>query len=230
MSAANAMRKKVLLGCPTYEGKRAVVQRWLAAVKQLKGNFDVLLADNSKSDAFFNELKRLGIPVIKTPWFPGARDRIITARNALRDIVLQKGYDWFLSIEQDVLPNANDLQQLLSHNKPIVSGLVHNNYIIDGKTMRLPMVWFPAENDPEGLMQARDEQLKGNALINVRGVSLSCVLIHRNILEKIKFRYSGNAFDDMMFCKDAQEKGFEIVVDPLVRPEHVGGDWQGMKI
>ncbi len=51
-------------------------------------------------------------------------------------------------------------------------------------------------------------------------VGLGCVLIHRDVLEKIEFK-AENSFDDYWFAKDAYKKDIPLFVDVKVRCKHL---------
>src|SRR3989338_8989744 len=128
---------KILLGCPTSAHKSYCLNEYAEGVKALQGSFDVLIVDNSDSGKHLEQVKGVGLPCIKGPFFRGARDRIVASRNLLREKVLNEGYDFLFSLEQDVIPQKDALQKLLSHNKPIVSGVYTKKYILEknGKEM-----------------------------------------------------------------------------------------------
>ncbi len=84
------------------------------------------------------------------------------------------------------------------------------------------------EYDPAGLDYISEEEINKPQLIEIKGCGLSCVLIHKDVLKNIKFRYTGG-FDDMMFCKDAIEKGFKIFLDTEVTPKHLHSSWEGIE-
>jgi len=91
---------RVLVACPTWEGQKYCLDEYIAGIKALTyKNCDVLLVDNSKTEDYYNHIKSKGIPAIRSKWFEGAMDRIIYARNMIKDIVLKEGYDYFLSLE-----------------------------------------------------------------------------------------------------------------------------------
>ena len=46
----------------------------------------------------------MGLKVIRDKWQPKARDRLVSSRNKIREYALENGYDYFLSLEQDVIP------------------------------------------------------------------------------------------------------------------------------
>ena len=60
-------------------------------------------------------------------------------------------------------------------------------------------------------------------LMEIKLCGTGCILIHRNVLEKITFRYDTNtdAFDDTFFCEDARRLGFKIYADTNVQCDHL---------
>ena len=68
----------------------------------------------------------------------------------------------------------------------------------------------------------RPDQLnKGLLKIAVSG--LGCILIHRSVLEKIKFRYDKKypSFDDIFFGLDCKENNFGIYADTNIVCKHL---------
>ena len=137
------MLPKILVGCPTSFHKEYCFDKYVAGVKALTyGNFDVLLIDNSQDNIYFNKIKKSGLNVVKGKWFEGALDRIISSRNILRQKVLDGGYDYFFSLEQDVVPPPDVLERMIKHDKKIVSGVYFaNNRLSDGSTSLIPLVY-----------------------------------------------------------------------------------------
>ncbi|MEM3127161.1 MAG: glycosyltransferase [Candidatus Woesearchaeota archaeon] len=215
---------KILIACPTYEEKKYALNEWTEAVKNIEnGNnyVDVLLVDNSKDNEYFEELKKTGFKVKKIERRENPKDNVANSRNLIRELFLEKNYDCLFSLEQDVIVEKDALLKLLSHKKDVVSGVVYNNLPYGNKLKWLPMVYVTHPYDKTGLWYAKEEELQGNQLIEVRGVSLSCVLIHRKVLEKIKFRYYPKTWDDLPFCEDTIKAGFRIYVDTSVKPKHL---------
>ena len=220
---------RVLIACPTWEGQRYCLDEYIAVIKALTyKNFDVLLVDNSKTEDYYNHIKSKGIPVIRSKWFEGAMDRIIYARNMIKDIVLKEGYDYFLSLEQDVIPGPDTIQKLMRHKKEVVSAVVLIHHVIDGKRHRLPMIYVDSSIHKGKLNYIHPSELKKPQLIKIRACALACVLVHRDVLKDITFRYEGGA-DDMMFCKDLQEKSHNLYVDTTVGTKHLSRSWEGIK-
>jgi len=219
------MSSKVLVGCPTSFHKEYALKQYTDSVKKLTyKNHDVLLVDNSKDNTYFEKIKSLSIPVIKGPWFESARDRIIASRNILRQKVLDEGYDYFLSLEQDVLPPENFIESLLKHNKKIITGVYFADNVIPGKPLPelIPLVYVLEDEATLSMRPLNKEELWGNqGLMEVVSAGLGCVLIHRNILEKIKFRYELNTFDDRWFFLDLYNLGVKVYADTSLKCKHL---------
>ena len=217
------MISKILVGCPTSQYQDYCLDSYAKVVSNLTySNYDILLVDNSKDDKYYNKLKKIGIPVIKGPWFEGARDRIVESRNILRKTALDKNYDYFLSLEQDVIPPKDVIQRLLSHKKDVVSGLYFNYNTVDGKNILVPMLWGKAKKEDEILFIDSKSVIR-NSVISVGACGLGCVLINKKVLEKVKFRYDPkkDSFDDMYFSLDVHSNGFDILADTSVKCKHL---------
>lgn len=214
---------RVLVGCPTYEGKQYCLQKYIAGLKALTyPEKDILLIDNSPTPQFSKEIIASGIPVIRAGYsLRTPRDRIIHCRNILRKKVIEEGYDYFLSLEADVVSPPDIAEKLIAHNKDIVSAVVWYYSEYQGKRIPAPLLW---DSDPQGddnyMVYVAKEELQKPQLKEIKACSLSCCLIHRAVLEKIQFRYSGESYDDVMFCIDARKLGYMIYVDTTVECTH----------
>lgn len=233
---------KVLVGCPTYEGKDYCLREYSEAVKNIDyDNYDIVLVDNSEEKQYFEKIKKEGIKAWRLEKKNlSVGEKIAICRNLLRKLAIEN-YDYFLSLEQDVIPPKDIIKKLLSHDKKIVSA-VYNMRMDDGKDW--PLLWrfldkkeadAFAEKNPQlkekmseikkkGLLCKRMElkELPGNELIKIAACGMGAVLIHKEVLREILFRVGKgkNAYDDMFFCQDAISKGFEIFADTSVECRH----------
>jgi hypothetical protein len=226
------MMPKVLVGCPTSDLKDYALELYAEGVKALDyPNFDVLIVDNSKTDDYFKKIKKLGLPVVKGPYNESARQRIIDSRNIIRQKVLDEGYDYFLSLEQDVVPPKDVIQRLLNHDKKIVTGVYFSYQTNNDVTLLVPLLWKKVKGEEVRFML--EKEVLEPKLMEVGACGLGCILIHRSVLEKVKFRYDkeDKGFDDMWFCKDASDAGFKIFADTSVKCKHLikGWSWEGVK-
>ncbi|MBS3095528.1 hypothetical protein J4231_02520 [Candidatus Woesearchaeota archaeon] len=227
------MNPKVLVGCPTSSHKSYCLAQYASAIKSMSyDNFDVLLVDNSKGNSYFRAIKSQGLPVVKVPYTESAKQRIVDSRNIIRRKVLDCDYDYFLSLEQDVIPPKDVIQRLIRHDKGIVSG-VYFTYQKD-KAIELglrPVLYKKSGTNSLKVMLERDV-LKPR-LIEVGACGLGCVLIRKDILKNIRFRFSKDfeGFDDVWFCYDAFNLGFKVYADTSVKCKHLisGWTWDSIK-
>lgn len=221
---------KVLVGCPTHKSYAPVVDRYLKAVKDMDyDNGGLMLVDNSEDDIFFNELKKKGAPVIKGPYSKDTRQRIVDSRNLLREFMLKNDFDYLLSLEQDVMASPELLKELLAHQKDIVGAYYDRakNLTLrdsDGNTksavMNIPYIYLESNGI---LRQGTAPELHKKGLQKVGAAGLGCMLISRKALEAAEFKVSEGkkAVDDVPFCSDMKEAGFEIFVDTNIHVKHL---------
>lgn len=226
------MKPKVLVGCPTSNHKNYALKSYVEGIKALDyDNFDILIVDNSKNNNYMKKIERLGLPVIKGPYHERARQRIIDSRNMLRQKALDESYDYFFSLEQDVIPPKDVIQRLLDHNKKIVTGVYFSNQTNDGVTMTVPLLWQRVKDEEVRFMST--EEVMEPRLMEVAACGVGCIMIHKDVLDKIKFRFNkdDNSFDDMWFCKDSFDAGFKVYADTSIKCKHLilGGSWAGIK-
>jgi hypothetical protein len=226
------MVPKVLVGCPTSESKGYALERYVKGVQALNyGNFEVLLADNSKGSEYHDRIKSLGLPVVKGPYSDSARKRIVDSRNILRQKVLDEGYDYLFSLEQDVIPPEDVIQKLIRHDKKIVSGVYFSYQTNNGVTLLVPLLWKRVGKNEVRYML--EKEVMEPRLIEVGACGVGCILIHRDVLEKVKFRFDekDKGFDDVWFCHDSFDAGFKIFADTSVKCRHLikGWSWDGVK-
>jgi cellulose synthase/poly-beta-1,6-N-acetylglucosamine synthase-like glycosyltransferase len=226
---------KILIGCPTYEGYEYCLNEYVEGIKNLTyKDTDVLIADNSKTDAYKKKLEAKGLPTIRTPHLPDVRERIIHARNVLREHVLKNDYEYFLSLEQDVIPPPDVIERLIRHQKPVVSGVYykkfHVTYTHHGKPIKkaekiMPLICtlLPGMESSDRAHLCSPQEVEGNKFFRIRGAGLGCILIHRSILEKVKFRTDEEkgTFDDLCFSNDLYKLKIPMYVDTSVKCKHL---------
>ena len=221
-------KPKVLVGCPTSDYHKYCLSDYKESVKNLSyNNYSVVLVDNSYDKDYYKNLEDSQTRVIKCTYSESARDRIVRSRNILRDIALNENYDYFLSLEQDVIPPNDVIEKLLRHKKDIVSGVYFARIksLKDKKVKLLPLLWVGKKGsyNPYTMADIDIDIVMQDNFIKVKYCGLGCVLISRKVLEKVKFRYDPNytTFDDLHFCQDARDSDFEIYADTSVKCKHL---------
>ncbi len=221
---------KILVGCPTYDGMEYCMESYVRHVQHLSyPNYDILLVDNSKNDAYKKKLEKHGINVIKDAWQEKPIERVISSRNILRQYAIDSKYDYLLMLEQDVIPPQQVIQMLLRHNKPVVSGIYFKpftlnikfqNKVVRRKELR-PLLYAPVPGQPDKLHFCTKKDVSGNYLVKAAASGLGCMLIHKDIFSQIPFRSDGTAYDDMFFCQDLRSRNIPLYADTSVKCRHL---------
>ncbi len=224
---------KILIACPTYEGMSYCLDEFLTAVRSLTyKNVDILIADNSKDNSYADRIRRQGFNVIRYERRTSAKQTLVETRNLLRQKFLNGGYDHFFSVEQDVILTPNIIQELLKHEKEIISGVYYKFKEISEIRTYYPLLMTAC--DKEGNQILTDEpdclirdmykhEVEEPKLMQVEAAGLGCMMIARKVLEKIGFRYDAdkNAYDDMLFALDCKKAGFKIYADTGLKCRHL---------
>lgn len=218
------MQPKILVGCPTSFHKEYCLKEYAECVKKISyPNHDVLLVDNSPDDSYVGKIKKLSLPVIKGPYFEGALDRIVASRNILRKKVLDEGYDYLFSLEQDVIPPADVLEMLLKHGKKLVTCIYFaHNVMPDGSRGLIPLAYKLVDRKTLSMAPLNPIDIDSGKLMEVVSAGLGCLFIHRDVLEKVKFRHEGGpAFDDRFFFIDCFNNGVKAYTDTSIKCKHL---------
>lgn len=221
----------VLIGAPTNIRKEYILERYIGRLKELTyPNYEIVLADNSKSDEFKKKIESYGIKCLKTDWYEGSRARIVESRNALRQYMLENNFDYYLSIETDVIPPRDIIEQLLQHDKEICGGWY---YILPFGRSRpcIARDWTLVDGNRLANVPPPAVSLAKDRLFKVFLGSMGIMLFKRNVLEKIKFKVYEHFshHDDTWFFFDAENNGFEIWVDTDMLVCHLQqpNQWEG---
>lgn len=176
-------------------------------------------------ECMFAQLKDGGFDTVVQP--SGSGPLIAQARNLLVEKFLESSCDYFLSLDTDIEWQPHQVEELMAHDKDIVSGLyrsrgpkgeyfpVYLKLADDGFYDRAP--WSDVEDATE--------------LMAVPGLGMGFCLIKRKVMEAlgtaVLWPYAetvndlgGYMGEDITFCFRAREKGFETFLDPTVRVGH----------
>jgi len=216
---------KVLLACPTYEGKGYILERFVERIKSLTySNLDILFVDNSKGKKYFNKIKKLGIPVEKGEWNEQSKIRLTNSQNQLRDRFLEGDYDYFFSLEQDLIPPKDIIEQLIAHDKDVVGGWY---YITDVPRPCLSREWKLVDMQFSHTTPVLEDMAK-EKLMKCFLASWGCCLIKRKVLEKIKMKVyqTFSQHSDTWFYFDCEKNNFDVYVDTdLLIPHFQDYEW-----
>lgn len=237
---------KILLGCPTYDGKNYCLDYWAETVKELQKvtPCDVLLIDNSKGEDYAKKIRRYGFKVIRSKHYKNTIKSIGEAKKKLNNYLIKNNYDFHFSLEQDIFPDKDMLKKLLNDFKKIKcpESVVASPYYLtpinnpkEPPFITLGFVSVLAKDlfyskrykrKVQNVMLSNNlEKKKG--LIKVFAIGFGCCLIPVSILKNIKVKYSESGFkpDDTFFYQDCERLGIPVYadVDLIKKLRHIPG-------
>jgi len=130
------------------------------------------------------------------------------ARNHIVQKFLKSNNEWLIMIDEDVVPSQNPFELILLNKDVIICPTLIYQYKVG---------WNVYKTDANGYWQPIKD-LPENDLIEIDAGGTGCILIKRNVLEKIKAPFE-RIFDengietmglDLSFSKKAKEVGFKI--------------------
>lgn len=115
----NQFNPKVLVTCPTYDGKEYCWPEWISMAKGLTyPNYDIFVVDNSKTEDFYNKYKNQ-IPMAHLD-FTGQKDdamyRVCRSMAEVQRHFLKGDYSYWMNIEADNIPPPNIIETLLKYS------------------------------------------------------------------------------------------------------------------
>ncbi len=216
---------QILIGCPNAVEKRYCLKQYVEGLKQLTWkDKEIFIVDNSPTSEFAEEMQKIELNVARDIRLENVKERIAHSRNIIRDKVLSEGYDYFLSLESDVIPPPDLIERMLAANVPAITGVYFTIYTVNGEPKMRPLVWKAHDDKQMTFMNEEVKAARGKKreVVPVKASGLGCMLIHRSVLEKIKFRATTESFDDMPFCQDLEKNGFTLYADlTLICKHHV---------
>jgi len=244
---------KVLVACPTYEGMSYCLEKFIEKIKSLTyRNYEILIVDNSKTEDYYNKLKLIkDLKVLRNKQKEtNPREKIVNSRNKILEYAKSSSYDFILMMDQDVIPPVTIIEDLLSCNKEIVSGLYFNYFSTSGKTKLLPVAWAsltPEEFEeikkqvkfPPAIKSHEDirrhltqEEIESNKVVEVIIPSAGCMLLSKEVFQTVGYELLNlkelgfqdptvTTTDDIGFIINAHKKGFKSYVYTKVKCDHL---------
>ena len=192
----------------------------------------VFSSEVSRYSRMFATLNDLDTPEgsVKTFWW-GARCQ---ALNDAVDAALKTGSYWIWFINEDYGFNRDILTNLISRNVAMVSPIA-----VEASEPFLPTAWTALGNDGATTSLLLDQVTGPSSLIEVRGASVTGMLVRRAVFEAMGapwFRVTEDVPEDVYFCERALELGFQPYIDTesrlstlsvaAITPRHKGDRWE----
>ncbi len=216
--------QKVLVGCPTYDGQKHCIDRFMHALKKLTyKNFDVLFVDNSETDEFAQRIRKEGYEVIRNPIAEEKIVRIVSNRNKIIERMLLKKYDCLFFADTDVLLPEDAIENLLIVNQAIVSG-VYLSGLKFSEGIKIAPVLYDFSEQEDYVQIVPMNEVMDDKIFEIAACGFGCCLIKREVIEKVKIRYSekSKGGEDLLFCNDARKNfGYKTVVNTAVKCVHM---------
>lgn len=153
--------------------------------------------------------------------------------------------DWLLMIDTDEMLSIEGFKKLIAaadrKNAPIVSGIVHGAWEIEGAIYPepVPCIFKTAENG--GLYAVHEYE--EDAVIEIDAAGTGCLLVHRSVIQKFRDeadpKHQGDRWgffqdmpiggewvgEDLLFCLRAKGFGFKIFAHTGVQLSHERRYW-----
>lgn len=172
---------------------------------------------------------------VQTQKFP--EPEIDVSRDKAVAMAIQSGARWLFFWDADIVLPPDALVRLMSHNKPIVSGL----YVRRHDPPFNELLKF--REDGIGIRPLEDNEFQyGAALVPVDVVPTGCLLIQTDVFMKVppfqltidgqqarpanflwtEWRLNGGMSEDFSWVAKARRTGVEVYCDTSIQARHVG--------
>ena len=222
---------KILISAPQSNKKDYCFEEWIKNVKNFTyPNCNIHLSDNSdKQDyaKYMSEEHGIDVTYVTNDKNRNSlMQRIADGHNASAQHTLDNGYDYLLHLETDVFPPEDVIENLLFTGKKCIGALYHILWDVD----RQLMVRFiePKGDEIRVVTDGRHNWKWVDGKIHkVFSCGLGCVLIHKSILKKIKFRkVEGiNHFPDTLWAYDMHFANLPIYLHSGIFCYHQNSHW-----
>lgn len=231
---------KVLIGVTIYEDKDYIFKEFYENIKNLTyDNYELLIVDNSATKKYYSKLKRMGVPVIHVN--RGANSRVAHAKslNKIRDYLLKNDFDYWMSIESDLIPPVDIIERLMAHDKDSVGCMYNIGYPDSVAEPPRPCLFVTKVDENTKTLSTRNLSpeegfsLFGKGVIPIHGCGIGTTLVKRHVLEKISFKYELNidkvVHSDVLFYMDMHNLGMKAHVDTNIIVPHFNSKWSEVK-
>jgi len=146
----------------------------------------------------------------------GSKNAVKLQREFFRRLALDKGFDYLYFLGCDTIPPRGVLEKLLAHDKAIVGGVYWGRHNAENGSPDSAVAWIHSLSQKE----QSEAFLAENELLEVDGMGMDCVLIRRDVLEKISFISWEQNDDDYPFYDKAKELGYKVFLDTGIQCKH----------
>lgn len=185
-----------------------------------KNQYHAIEIESCSSKTKFKDERRLEVRKQYTyHWLAELRNKILKK-------CLDLNTDYVLSTDCDILFKSDLLKRLLSHDKPLVSSLLYNGYLV-GRSLdeayKYPNILRKiSSNQYEHIVNYKVKYPEKNPIGTLISCDLTgaCILIRRDVCSKARYDWHLQG-EDEYFCCSAKEAGFDIWCDVSMYSQHV---------
>lgn len=145
--------------------------------------------------------------------------------NLVRD-AKQVNATHLLNIDADMTFPPDSIERLLAHDKDIVGANYKQRGNHENQNTPISVTKFIGNDGNYKEVKAEDFPTE---LFECGAVGLGLTLINMKVFDKLPFPWfrtredeNGHSTEDIVFCQDAREKGFEVWCDPTLNMSHIG--------
>lgn len=225
---------KVLVATTIYEGKDYIIDRYYKNLLNLSyPNYDILLVDNSRDNKYKKELVRRGYNVVHVSRGKHSREGVANGLNYIRKYALNHGYDYWMSIECDLIPPRDIIERLMLHQKTIIGCIYVIGYQDSKNQPPRPCLFGLGRKKDTGELHTFNYTPKegfeffGTGLREIHGCGLGCTLVKTDLLKKIEFWYmdADIKHSDVYMYMDLHNMGHSVYLDSDIIIPHYNSKW-----
>lgn len=162
----------------------------------------------------------------RMPWdgFVSSQGTLVhIARNNIHKAFLNEPQKrpYLMMLDSDIMFPEGLVDRLLAHDLPVIGGWYKNKNIKDLH----PTVYDYSHQDEKGVFVWRHRNDQGTGVEKVDGIGLGCVLMRRDVAEKLgeePYANSEQGGEDLVLCRKLHDLGIPIHVDWSLNCAHVG--------
>ena len=150
---------------------------------------------------------------------------IYTSRNNLGTMAINKGVDYVLWLDSDMIFQPDVLKKLIEDRDKgdIITGIYYRRV----KPFK-PVLFSKLHIDENGCDWEGYDDYPTDKVFEIEGCGFGCVLTPTQVLFDVLSKHGdmfapiGGVGEDLSFCWRARECGYKIVADPKIQCGHVG--------